>query len=169
MFAFTPICIAIAGVAVLLKVHHNKNLEYGALFLVAMGTFPAMQVVICWFTMNLKGHHARGVGTAWQIGFGNIGGIISTFAFLMKDAPRYERGYAMLLGFLCLATLSSILYLASLWWENARDHKAGDGVDRVGPWTPEFTSCPRHVNLSTEYSILLIMTVTHDLSAGDKP
>ncbi|CAD6586114.1 MAG: hypothetical protein ASARMPREDX12_002272 [Alectoria sarmentosa] len=141
LFAFTPICIAIAGVAVLLTVHDNKHLEYGALFLVTMGTFSAMPVVICWFTMNLRGHYARGVGTAWQIGFGNIGGIISTYAFLMKDAPRYERGYAILLGFLCLAALSCVLYLASLWRrENSPDGKAEGGVHRPDPLESHYHS-----------------------------
>ena len=128
MFVFIPICIATAGVAVLLQIHDNTPLQYGALFLVAMGIFSAMPAVICWFTMNLRGYHARGVGTAWQIGFGNIGGIISTFAFLAKDAPRYERGFAILLGFLCLAALSSVLYLASVRWENHRHRKNGVGV-----------------------------------------
>lgn len=84
--------------------------------------------------MNLRGHKARGVGTAWQIGFGNIGGIISAFAFLTKDAPLYKSGYRILLGFLCLAALSSILYLASLWWQNGRPEKSSDVVDDDEAW-----------------------------------
>ena len=91
--------------------------------------------------MNLRGHYARGVGTAWQIGFGNIGGIISTYAFLMKDAPRYERGYAILLGFLCLAALSCVLYLASLWRrENSPDGEAEGGVHRPDPLESHYHS-----------------------------
>ena len=134
LFALSPICIAIAGVAVLVTTHHNKYLEYGALFLVAMGLSSATPVVVCWFTMNLRGHKARGVGTAWQIGFGNIGGIISAYAFLTKDAPLYKSGYRILLGFLCLAALSSILYLASLWWQNGRPEKSSDVVDDDEAW-----------------------------------
>ena len=84
--------------------------------------------------MNLRGHNARGVGTAWQIGFGNIGGIIATFAFLTKDAPSYNFGYRMLLGFLCLAALSSILYLTSLWWQNGRLEKSSDIDDDDEAW-----------------------------------
>lgn len=54
LFALSSICIAIAGVVVLLKTHHNEHLEYGVLFLVAMGALSAMPVVICWFTMNSR-------------------------------------------------------------------------------------------------------------------
>ena len=85
-------------------------------------------------------HHeftGRGVSTAWQIGFGNIGGMISTFSFLAKDAPFYKSGYCILLEFLCLAALSSILYLTSLWWQNGRREKSLDIVDDDEAWQPQ--------------------------------
>lgn len=97
-FAFTlvPIFVAITGFAILLTVHNKPHTQYAALFLVAMGSYSAMPVIVCWFNMNLGGHHRRAIGTAWQIGFGkqglmehnlllqltsspgNIGGIIAT-------------------------------------------------------------------------------------------
>jgi MFS family permease len=73
LFALIPICVAITGFGILITVHHNYHLEYAALFLVTMGTYSAMPVIVCWFNMNLSGHHRRAVGTAWQVGFGNIG------------------------------------------------------------------------------------------------
>ena len=78
--------------------------------------------------------YGRGVGTAWQIGFGNIGGIISAFSFLAKDGPFYKSGYRILLWFLCLAALSSILYLTSLWWQNGRRKKSSDIVNDDKAW-----------------------------------
>lgn len=71
-FAFTlmPIFIAISGFGILLTVHNKPHTQYAALFLVAMGSYSAMPVIVCWFNMNLGGHHRRAVGTAWQIGFG---------------------------------------------------------------------------------------------------
>ncbi|KAI9880282.1 MAG: hypothetical protein M1830_004401 [Pleopsidium flavum] len=92
LFTLIPISVAIAGFAILLTVHHRPNLQYAALFLVAMGCYSAMPVIVCWFNLNLGGHHRRAVGTAWQVGFGNIGGIIATYAFQAKDAPQYKRG-----------------------------------------------------------------------------
>jgi len=156
LFALLPIAIAIAGFAILLAEHSNHNLEYAALFLVTMGTYSAMPVIVCCktlpfshptlfpaanllsphrpifstyarsltstppigFNLNLGGHHRRAVGTAWQIGFGNIGGIIATYAFLAKDAPFYTRGYAICVGFICLSALSCCVYFAAVWGAN---------------------------------------------------
>lgn len=73
LFAMIPMCIAIAGFAVLMTVHHDVNTEYGALFMASAGIYSAMPIIVCWFQMNLGGHHRRAVGSAWQIGFGNIG------------------------------------------------------------------------------------------------
>ena len=128
-FAFTmiPISICIAGFAILLAVHTKPNLEYAALFLVAMGAYSAMPVIVCWFNMNLGGHHRRSVGTAWQIGFGNIGGIIATYAFLAKDAPRYKPGYSICIAFVCLSAFSCIVYFVSIFMQNrSRDRAPTD-------------------------------------------
>lgn len=76
-FAILPICISIAGFAILLGAYGHTNVSYGALHLITSGTYSAMPIIVCWFTMNLGGHHRRAVGTGWQIGFGNIGGIIA--------------------------------------------------------------------------------------------
>ena len=54
-FAFTliPICVSITGFALLLTNYGNRKVEYAALFLVTMGTYSAMPVIVCWFNMNL--------------------------------------------------------------------------------------------------------------------
>lgn len=121
-FAFTifPIGIAVAGFSILLAVHDNNKARYGGLFLIAMGAYSAMPVIVCWFNMNLGGHHRRSVGSAWQIGFGNIGGIIATYAFLDNEAPRYTKGFGLCLGFLCLAGLSCAAYAAAVVYENRK-------------------------------------------------
>lgn len=125
LFTLIPTAIAIAGFAILLTTHHNLHLQYGALFLVTMGTYSAAPVAVCWFNMNLGGHHRRAVGTAWQIGFGNIGGIIATYAFLMKDGPQYKPGYKICIGFSCLSAASAILYALAIVWQNrTRDRSA---------------------------------------------
>lgn len=125
-FCVIPICISIAGFAMLLSIHGkvHKNAEYAALFLVTCGAYSAMPVVVCWFAMNLGGHHRRSIGTAWQVGFGNIGGIIATFAFLSKDAPNYTPGYSICIGFACLSIISCIVYVVALRFENNKRDNA---------------------------------------------
>lgn len=95
----------------------NLPVQYAALFLVTMGTYTAMPIIVCWFNMNLGGHHRRSVGSAWQIGFGNTGGFIATFAFLETDA-LYKTGYSISLGFTALSIVSCIIYGAGCYIAN---------------------------------------------------
>ena len=118
LFTFLPILVAIAGFAILLAGPVNKDASYGVLFIVVCGTYSAMPVTVCWFNMNLGGHHCRSVGSAWQIGFGNIGGIIATFAFLPKDAPQYIPGYSICIAFICLSAISCLAYFLTVWSQN---------------------------------------------------
>lgn len=124
LFALVPIFVSISGFAVLLAVHDHVGVEYAALFLVCMGTYSAMPVVVCWFNMNLGGHHRRAIGSAWQVGFGNIGGIVATYSFLSKDAPLYKPGYSICIGFICLSAVSCCVYAALITWENRKRGRA---------------------------------------------
>lgn len=120
-FAFTliPIAIAIVGFGMLLGIHDKHHVQYGALFLVTCGAYSAMPVVVCWFAMNLGGHHRRSVGTAWQVGFGNIGGIISTFAF-NTDTGTFSTGYGISVAFCGLSVIACVIYLVALVLDNRK-------------------------------------------------
>ncbi|KAI9775061.1 MAG: hypothetical protein M1835_005951 [Candelina submexicana] len=124
LFTLIPIAVSIAGFAILITVHHNHHVQYAALFLVTMGTYSAMPVIVCWFNMNLGGHHRRSVGSAWQVGFGNVGGIIATYAFLQKDAPNYKPGYSICIAFCCLSAASCCVYAATVWTQNRNRERA---------------------------------------------
>ncbi|KAF3482388.1 putative MFS transporter [Arthroderma uncinatum] len=126
-FAVLPIALAIAGFSILLTVHGvaNRNVQYGALFLITCGTYSAMPIIICWYAMNLSGHKRRAIGTGWQIGFGNIGGIIATYSFLQKDAPQFKPGHSISIAFLCVAVMSSCLYLVLILSRNKKKDSLG--------------------------------------------
>jgi MFS family permease len=145
LFTLFPIFVCIAGFAILLAVHDNSSVQYGALFLVAMGAYTAMPVIVCWFNMNLGGHHRRSVGSAWQVGFGNIGGIIAVYAFLKKDAPRYIPGYSISIAFVCLSALCCTLYFILCSLANRKRSKAVRDVSlteyekaELGDLNPEY-------------------------------
>lgn len=146
-FLFTVLgtFIGITGFGILISVHNRKHLEYAALFLVTMGTYSIMPVIVCWFNLNLGGHHRRAIGIAWQICFGNIGGeliwvpsylpfadpllsgIIAVYSFLSNEAPRYTKGYSICLGFTALAVISCIAYFLACYFQNKkREHSATD-------------------------------------------
>lgn len=54
LFILISVCVSISGFAILFMVHDNTRVQYGALFLAAMGTYTAMPIVLCWFGMNGK-------------------------------------------------------------------------------------------------------------------
>lgn len=114
-----------------------------------MGTYSAMPVIVCWFNMNLGGHHRRSVGSAWQVGFGNIGGIIAVFAFLKKDAPKYVTGYSICIAFTILSIISCIIYGFACWSQNRQRDKS---VTDVGLTEHEKTELG---DLSPTYRYLL--------------
>lgn len=49
-----------------------------------------------------------------------VGGIIATFAFLAKDAPKYTPGYSIGIGFICLSAFASTVYFVGLIIENKK-------------------------------------------------
>lgn len=77
-----------------------------------------MPIIVCWFNMNLGGHHRRAVGSAWQVGFGNLGGIIVVFIFQKKDGPRYLPGLSVSLGFAVMGAVACVLYAWACWRAN---------------------------------------------------
>lgn len=119
-FCLFPICVAITGFSILLTHHgeETRHIQFGALFLVTMGCYSAMPVIVCWFAMNLGGHVRRSVGTAWQIGFGNIGGIIATYSFLKRDGPDYIPGYSICIAFIILSAASCVAYYIAITSQN---------------------------------------------------
>ena len=120
-FVLFPLLIALTGVGILLNVHNNVSLEYAAVFLVTMGLFSALPIALCWYIMNLDGYFDRAVGSAWMIGFGNIGGIVATFSFQAADAPFYHKGYSVVAFGLCLTAASSVAYGSACYVGNRQN------------------------------------------------
>ncbi|KAK9427140.1 major facilitator superfamily domain-containing protein [Lipomyces doorenjongii] len=129
LFTMSLTTIAIVGFGILLGEHHNVNIQYAALFLCALGLYASMPIIVCWTTTNFAGHSRRGVGAGWQVGFGNIGGIIATFSFLATDAPRFTKGYSIGLAFAVLSMISCTMYLICTQWEN-RQRDKGIGIEQ---------------------------------------
>ncbi|RWA11738.1 hypothetical protein EKO27_g3394 [Xylaria grammica] len=127
-FAIAPLAILIAAIGVLLSIHTNTTVEYAVLHLFTIGTYGVLPIIVCWFQMNLGGHARRAVGSAWQVGFGNLGGIIATYIFLDSDAPYFTKGYAVCLGFVIISALASTLYLISIYVENRRRAKTATNI-----------------------------------------
>ncbi len=105
----------------------------------------AQPVCLAWLQNQLGGHYKRSVGSAFQIGFGNIGGIVASNIFIAKQAPRYPVGFGVAMAFLGVTMISASAMYAGLKWENRkrdagkRDHRLQeDDVDNMGDDHPSF-------------------------------
>lgn len=96
---------------------------------------------------TILGHTRRSVGSAWQIGFGNLGkfslrflradflttlsgGIIATYIFPATDARNFfHLGYSVCMGFICLSGVSCVSYSLAIWTQNRNRDKAGTDLD----------------------------------------
>lgn len=101
---------AIIGLAMVLGATTNPTVRYAGCFLTASGLYTAMPMIVCWASLNNGSHIRKGCGSAFQIGFGNIGGIIATFIFLAKDAPVYKPGLATAIAAVCFAIFWGLAY-----------------------------------------------------------
>ena len=119
-FVITGLVFAILGNLILFTIHDNREAEFAGLVLYTMGVICMLPVLICWFSMNMMGHKNRAVATAWQIGIGNVAGIIAPFAYPHSDAPRYHTGYSLGLGCLCLSFVVATAYFIGCLVENKR-------------------------------------------------
>lgn len=124
----------------------QTSVYYCSLFLAAPGAYAAMLIIVCWFNINLGGHLKRLVGSSWQIGFGNIDGIIVTYVFLPNTGPRFASGKSVCVGFLGLAAASGVIYFVGCRRENRRrDNRASahshvneEEMSRLGDGHPDF-------------------------------
>ena len=62
------------------------------------------------------------------MGFGNIGGIIATYAFLSTDAPYFKNGYTICLSFLCLSAASCCVYAVAVMAANRKRDRSPTDV-----------------------------------------
>ncbi|VEU20921.1 DEKNAAC101876 [Brettanomyces naardenensis] len=113
-YAILASVIAIIGLAMVFAGGSHTHLKYGGCFLVATGLYSAMPILVCWMSLTFAGHIRKSVGTGYVIGYGNIGGIVSSFIFPNSEAPSYRKGLAICLGFSALSIIFILAFLANL-------------------------------------------------------
>lgn len=97
-----------AGYIMFLASKH-PHVRYGATFLIASGAFSFGALCNAQVSANVVSDTARAAAIGTNVGVANVGGLISTWAFLAWDAPNYHIGNG-----LNLATSSSILIISAL-------------------------------------------------------
>lgn len=133
-FVILNTCIGITGLAIVVG-SETSHVRYAGCFLSAMGLYSAMPSLVCWTSLNYGGHLRKAVGSGWQIGFGNIGGIVSTYIFLAEDAPRYVKGLAISMAFCGFAMFFAGALFAYYYKGNQKkqDPLYADEYERLTP------------------------------------
>jgi predicted MFS family arabinose efflux permease len=111
--------IAITGFAMLIATD-NARVQYAGTFFAACGIYPNVPMGVAWNGNNIGGSTKRAVGIAMHVGFGNLGGVISSFAYRATDAPRYFSGHGLLLATTTMSTCLCIFMTLYLRRENVR-------------------------------------------------
>ncbi|KFY34630.1 hypothetical protein V494_06599 [Pseudogymnoascus sp. VKM F-4513 (FW-928)] len=105
--------------------HEDIGTRYMAAFFITTGGFMAQPVTLAWLANQMGGHYKRSIGSAVQIGFGNLGGIVASNIFLKKEEPHYPVGFGTALGFLGLTIVTSTIFYIGLRLENKKRDSGG--------------------------------------------
>jgi MFS family permease len=98
--------------------HKNHYVRYAGIFLGHAGCQGNVPAILAYQSNNIRNNSKRSVGSALQIGFGAIGGIIASTTFREKDMPFYRPGLWVTAGLqLFILALVSILSL-HFWRKN---------------------------------------------------
>ncbi|TVY23280.1 putative transporter [Lachnellula hyalina] len=111
--------IAIIGF-VLLIATGKPHVQYAGTFFATSGIYCLFPMVLSWNGNNIGGSLKRGVGIAMQVGIGNLGGIIASFVYLIKDEPRFINGHAVLIALISMSLVLTLFMTIYLGRENTR-------------------------------------------------
>lgn len=104
---------------------HDPRVRYGATFIIASGAFSFGALCNAQVSANVVSDTARASAIATVVMFGNVGGLISTWSFVPKDAPNYHIGNGLNLA---TSTTILVLMIALIFWMK-KDNKSRDQVD----------------------------------------
>ncbi|KAH0422923.1 major facilitator superfamily protein [Colletotrichum camelliae] len=120
--------IAVIGFAIL-RFETDANIRYMAVFFVTAGAFPGGPGFLSWAMNNSAGPSVRAVTSAYVVTIGTIGGIVATWTYTFKDAPKYFVGHTINLVGQSLAVLLALFGIIYCLYENRmraagkRDHR----------------------------------------------
>jgi sugar phosphate permease len=103
----------------------NAKARYAAIFIIVIGAFNGGALCNAQVSANVISDTARSSAIGTNVMFGNVGGLIATWAFLPFDAPNYPIGNGLNLGAQAMVLVSG---LALGFWLS-KDNKKRQQVD----------------------------------------
>lgn len=118
----------------ILGFHTNNAVRYFGVFLATAGANANVPAVMAYQANNVRGQWTRALSSATLVGFGGIGGIISSLAFRSQDAPGYRPG--MWTTVACNILILIIVAAMSVWFRIC--NKQADRGQRIIEGSADF-------------------------------
>lgn len=115
-----PTIASIGYIMLLAQGHLSPSVKYFATFLITCGAYTAQPVTLGWLNNNMGGHYKRAIAAAVQAGIGNLGGIVASNIFLVKESPRYPTGYGTGMALILFTSLMCTVFFFGLRRENMK-------------------------------------------------
>ncbi|CEL10180.1 hypothetical protein ASPCAL13305 [Aspergillus calidoustus] len=106
-------------------IQDNIPVCYFAVVLACIGVYPIIPGTNTWTSNNLAGARKQAMGIAFMIAFGNTGGLVGSFIYLEREAPKYPTGFGSSFAFAAAGMVASLVLEARFWHVNRRNEKIG--------------------------------------------
>ncbi|PGH02077.1 hypothetical protein GX51_04890 [Blastomyces parvus] len=130
----SPIIVAqciIGIVGLMITAYHSKSgVRYFGIFLGTAGCQGNVPAILAYQSNNIRMQSKRSVGSALQIGFGAIGGIIASTTFREVDAPKFVPGLWTTTG-LQLLILALLACTTFHFWRRNKAVDAGTATKLI--------------------------------------
>lgn len=103
----------------------NAKVRYGAIFIIVTGAFNGGALCNAQVSANVVSDTARSSAIGTNVMFGNVGGLIASWAFLPFDAPNFPIGNGLNLGVQAVVLITGLGL--GIWMK--RDNKKRAQVD----------------------------------------
>ncbi|KAK1998772.1 major facilitator superfamily transporter [Colletotrichum falcatum] len=145
------LCLVVSFSILFVKAADIKNniaLCYFAVCLACFGMYPILPGVNAWNVANTPSPTKRAISIGFLVCVGNIGGLIGSYIYIDKEAPRYPTGFGTSFGFASAGIVAAItlevLLLrlnqkkALISEEEVRQRYTDEELDRMGEKSPLF-------------------------------
>ncbi|KAK6538388.1 hypothetical protein TWF694_011267 [Orbilia ellipsospora] len=151
-FILVPqMCVIIAFAILFVKAADIKNniaLCYFAVCLSCFGMYPILPGVNAWNVSNIVSPAKRAISIGYLIAMGNAGGIIGSYIYIDKEAPRYPTGFGTSFAFAAAGIVAGLILEYALWTinkknakiteEEVREKYSDEQLERLGERSPLF-------------------------------
>lgn len=132
--------VALVGL-IMLAASKSPHVKYAGTFFFAVGVYTNTPMIMAFNANNSGPSSKRSVALAMQAMVGNFGGVLSSFIYLSKDAPRFTKGHCINIGLVSMSILISTIMTLYYRRENARRDREYKAPDQ---YTPEERASESH-------------------------